>query len=101
MSIFSKGEREITADAKSTDRGLKLSLKIGVTREGAYGSDSTVAEITLDKSLVSSSDTRIKEILKEIEGVLSDVYDDAENQMKRSRNLSDGLIKEESKKGDF
>ena len=89
MSIFSKKKKVISDDAKSSERDMNVEVVIRVRTDEQY-SNKTVAEVKVEKSMLSTTDTKSKDIIDEIEQVVSGAISETEAQVENSRWLSEG-----------
>lgn len=71
-----------------------LTLKIK-TKEGYY--EKNLAYVTVGTQLLSNTDTKVKDILREAESKLNAVWEEASAQIENSRLLTDGFWAEEEK----
>lgn len=90
--LFQKKKKEISEDSKSKISGLKMVVSVTLETDESY-SNRKVSEISFTKALHSTTDTPLKEIMKEFGGHIESVYTGAEEDVKNSRHLSDGYHK--------
>ena len=88
MSLFSK-KRVIHDDAMAKERDLKIEVSVKLVGMEDY-SPKTITEVVIAQTLISTSDTKDKDILEEIENVLAGVVSATEEKISTSRYLSDG-----------
>ena len=102
MSLFSKKRRAISDEAMAKEQDLKIEVTIKVTTNEQYG-QKTVADVNIQKSLVSTTDTKGKDLLAEVESVLGGALEAIEEGVDVSRYLSEGYheVKRSENKSDF
>lgn len=97
MNLRSKAStlKEETAPKK---RGLNLrvsiELKLGPRLDGNYESSDELAKINVEKTLVSITDTKLKEIKAEIIASIESQFDEIEKVIDNSNRLTDGFWSE-------
>lgn len=102
MSLFSKKKRAISDEAMAKESDLKIEVTVRVLTNEQY-SAKTVADVNIQKSLVSTTDTKGKDLLAEIESVLGGAMGAIEEGVDVSRYLSEGYHAEKrsENKSDF
>jgi hypothetical protein len=88
MSLFAK-KRVIHDDAMAKERDLKIEVTVRVLGVEQYETK-VVTDIAVQQSLISTSDSKDKDLLEEIENVLAGVVSATEEKIRTSRYLSDG-----------
>lgn len=102
MSLFSKKKRAISDEAMAKESDLKIEVTVKVLTSEQY-SIKTVADVNIQKSLISTTDTKGKDLLAEIESVLGGALESVEESVDVSRYLSEGYHAEKrsENKSDF
>ena len=102
MSLFSKKRRAISDEAMAKEQDMKIEVTIKVTANEQYV-QKTVADVNIQKSLISTTDTKGKELLAEVESVLGGAMEAIEESVQTSRYLSEGYHAEKKaeNKSDF
>jgi len=70
---------------------VDIELKLGARLDGNYESSNDLAKIRVEKNLVSTTDTKLKEIKAEIIASIESQFDEIEKVIDNSSRLSDGF----------
>jgi hypothetical protein len=100
MDLRSKA-RNLSEETAAKHRGLELEvdieLKLGSRLDGNYESNSGLAKIKVEKTLVSTTDSKLKDIKDEIIASIESQFDEIEKVIDNSNRLTDGFWSELNK----
>lgn len=100
MNLRSKSS-SLTEQTAAKHRNLELrvdiDLKLGSRLDGSYESNNDLAKIKVEKTLVSTSDSKLKNIKEEIITSIESQFDEIEKVIDNSPRLTNGFWSELNK----
>lgn len=75
---------------------MKISVNISLSREVSNYDTQSVASVDVKQNMIAGSAAREKEIVLEVENVVTDAYDKVMGMIRASNLLADGQTQEDS-----
>ena len=97
MNLRSKASnlsKEIAGKHRGLNLRVSIELKLGSRIDGNYESNDDLAKINVEKTLVSTTDSKLKDIKAEIIASIESQFDEIEKVIDNSNRLTDGFWSE-------